>query len=199
MSMEKIKIDNETLLLAALKMDSHEAFVQIFRLYYPDLVFFVSRFIPDMETCEDIVQEAFIKIWANRKFLEIRTSLKTYLVSLVQNLALNEIKHRKVKTLYRNMYHEMIMSLPADEHILYTELNDAVENLFSQLDPEVLETYMLSRSHHLKYTEIAKKLNISVRTVEARISKTIRFLQSNLKDYKFAIFLTVVFQHLFMK
>ncbi len=199
MPMEKIKIDNETLLLAALKMDSHEAFVQIFRRYYPDLVFFVSRFIPDMETCEDIVQEAFIKIWANRKFLEIRTSLKTYLVSLVQNLALNEIKHRKVKTLYRNMYHEMIMSLPADEHILYTELNDAVENLFSQLDPEVLETYMLSRSHHLKYTEIAKKLNISVRTVEARISKTIRFLQSNLKDYKFAIFLTVVFQHLFMK
>lgn len=199
MSMEKIKIDNETLLLAALKMDSHEAFVQIFRRYYPDLVFFVSRFIPDMETCEDIVQEAFIKIWANRKFLEIRTSLKTYLVSLVQNLALNEIKHRKVKTLYRNMYHEMIMSLPADEHILYTELNDAVENLFSQLDPEELETYMLSRSHHLKYTEIAKKLNISVRTVEARISKTIRFLQSNLKDYKFAIFLTVVFQHLFMK
>lgn len=199
MSMEKIKIDNETLLLAALKMDSHEAFVQIFRRYYPDLVFFVSRFIPDMETCEDIVQEAFIKIWANRKFLEIRTSLKTYLVSLVQNLALNEIKHRKVKTLYRNMYHEMIMSLPADEHILYTELNDAVENLFSQLDPEVLETYMLSRSHHLKYTEIAKKLNISVRTVEARISKTIRFLQSNLKDYKFAIFLTVLFQHLFMK
>ena len=199
MSMEKIKIDNETLLLAALKMDSHEAFVQIFRRYYPDLVFFVSRFIPDMETCEDIVQEAFIKIWANRKFLEIRTSLKTYLVSLVQNLALNEIKHRKVKTLYRNMYHEMIMSLPADEHILYTELNDAVENLFSQLDPEVLETYMLSRSHHLKYTEIAKKLNISVRTEESRISKTIRFLQSNLKDYKFAIFLTVVFQHLFMK
>lgn len=199
MPMEKIKIDNETLLLAALKMDSHEAFVQIFRRYYPDLVFFVTRFIPDMETCEDIVQEAFIKIWANRKFLEIRTSLKTYLVSLVQNLALNEIKHRKVKTLYRNMYHEMIMSLPADEHILYTELNDAVENLFSQLDPEVLETYMLSRSHHLKYTEIAKKLNISVRTVEARISKTIRFLQSNLKDYKFAIFLTVVFQHLFMK
>ena len=199
MPMEKIKIDNETLLLAALKMDSHEAFVQIFRRYYPDLVFFVSRFIPDMETCEDIVQEAFIKIWANRKFLEIRTSLKTYLVSLVQNLALNEIKHRKVKTLYRNMYHEMIMSLPADEHILYTELNDAVENLFSQLDPEVLETYMLSRSHHLKYTEIAKKLNISVRTVEARISKTIRFLQSNLKDYKFAIFMTVVFQHLFMK
>ena len=142
------------------------------------------------------IQEAFIKIWSNRKILEIRTSLKTYLISLVQHLALNEIKHRKVKTLYQDMYHEMILALPADEHILYTELNDAVENLLSQLDPEVLETYTLSRTHHLKYTEIAKKLNISVRTVEARVSKTIKFLQKNLKGYKFIIYLTLLFQHL---
>ena len=94
------------------------------------------------------------------------------------------------------MYHEMILALPADEHILYTELNDAVENLLSQLDPEVLETYTLSRTHHLKYTEIAQKLNISVRTVEARVSKTIKFLQKNLKGYKSIIYLTLLFQHI---
>ena len=176
--MENEKFENEVLLLAALKLDSHEAFIQIFRKYYPDLVLFASRFILDTETCEDIVQEAFIKIWSNRKILEIRTSLKTYLISLVQHLALNEIKHRKVKTLYQDMYHEMILALPADEHILYTELNDAVENLLSQLDPEVLETYTLSR------------------TVEARVSKTIKFLQKNLKGYKFIIYLTLLFQHL---
>ena len=184
------------LLLAALKLDSHEAFIQIFRKYYPDLVLFASRFILDTETCEDIVQEAFIKIWSNRKILEIRTSLKTYLISLVQHLALNEIKHRKVKTLYQDMYHEMILALPADEHILYTELNDAVENLLSQLDPEVLETYTLSRTHNLKYAEIAQKLNISVRTVEARVSKTIKFLQKNLNGYKTVIYLTLLFQHI---
>lgn len=58
--MENEKFENEVLLLAALKLDSHEAFIQIFRKYYPDLVLFASRFIHDMETCEDIVQEAFI-------------------------------------------------------------------------------------------------------------------------------------------
>lgn len=194
--MENEKFENEVLLLAALKLDSHEAFIQIFRKYYPVLVLFASRFILDTETCEDIVQEAFIKIWSNRKILEIRTSLKTYLISLVQHLALNEIKHRKVKTLYQDMYHEMILALPADEHILYTELNDAVENLLSQLDPEVLETYTLSRTHNLKYTEIAQKLNISVKTVEARVSKTIKFLQKNLKGYKSIIYLTLLFQHI---
>lgn len=188
--------ENETLLLAALKLDSHEAFLQIFHKYYPDLVLFASRFILDSETCEDIVQEAFIKIWANRKILEIRTSLRTYLISLVQHLALNEIKHRKVRTLYQDTYHEMILALPADEHVFYTELNDAMQKLLSQLDPEVLETYSLSRTHHLKYTEIAEKLNISVRTVEARVSKAVKFLQKNLKGYKFIIYLTLLFHHL---
>lgn len=195
--MKNEKLENEMLLLAALKMDSHEAFMQIFRRYYPDLVLFASRFILDMETCEDIVQEAFIRIWTNRKILEIRTSLKTYLISLVQHLALNEIKHNKVKTLYQDTYHEMIMALPADEHILYSELNDAVDKLLSQLEPEVHETYILSRIHHLKYTEIAARMNISVRTVEARISKTVKFLRSNLKEYMFITYLMLLTQNLF--
>lgn len=190
------KFENEMLLVAALKIDSHEAFVKIFRHYYSDLVIFASRFIPDRETCEDIVQEAFVKIWTNRKVLEIRTSLRTYLISLVQHLALDEIKHRKVKTLYQDMNHEIIMSQPADEHVMYSELSDAIDNLLSQLSPDVLETYRLSRTHNLKYTEIAEKLNISVRTVESRVSKTIRFLQQNLKEYKIIIYLIITFQQL---
>lgn len=60
---------NDALLVAALKFDSHEAFVKIFRRYYPDLVHFTARFFPDKSLCEDIVQEAFIKVWTNRKKL----------------------------------------------------------------------------------------------------------------------------------
>lgn len=194
--MKNEKFENEMLLVAALKIDSHEAFVKIFLHYYSDLAIFASRFIPDKETCEDIVQEAFVKIWTNRKVLEIRTSLRTYLISLVQHLALDEIKHRKVKTLYQDMNHEIIMSLPADEHVMYSELSDAIDNLLSQLQPDVLETYRLSRTHNLKYTEIAEKLNISVRTVESRVSKTIKFLHQNLKDYKIIIYWILTFQHL---
>ncbi len=186
--------DNDMLLVAALRLDSHEAFVRIFRQYYPDMVLFASRFILDRETCEDIVQEVFIRIWSNRRILEIRTSLRTYLISLVQHLALNEIRHRKVRTLYQDMNHELILSLSAEEHILYSELNDAVEELLSKLEPEVRETYMLSRVKHLKYSEIASQLNISIRTVEARISKTMKYLQNNLRDYRSVIYLILSFQ-----
>ena len=75
MANEELK--NDALLVAALKFDSHEAFVRIFRRYYADLVRFSARFIPDKSTCEDIVQEAFIKVWTNRKKLEIDASIRS--------------------------------------------------------------------------------------------------------------------------
>lgn len=175
---------NDALLVAALKFDSHEAFVKIFRRYYADLVHFTARFFPDKSSCEDIVQEAFIKIWTNRKKLETDTTIRSYLISLVQNLALNELRHRKVKMSYQDMNHEIILSLSPDEHMFFSELSDAYETALAKLDPDVRETLILSRYEKLKYPEIAQRLNISVRTVEARISKALKFLQHNLLIYK---------------
>ena len=187
MASEEFK--NDALLVAALKLDSHEAFVKIFRQYYANLVRFTERFIPDKSTCEDIVQEAFIRVWINRKKLEPDTSIRSYLISLVQNLALNELRHRKVKMLYEDMTHEPILSLSPDEHMFFSELSDAYETALAKLDPEVRETLMLSRQEKLKYSEIAQRLNISVRTVESRISKVIKYLQQNLQIYKSLIFI----------
>lgn len=182
MANEELK--NDALLVAALKFDSHEAFVKIFRRYYPDLVHFTARFFPDKSLCEDIVQEAFIKVWTNRKKLETDTSIRSYLLSLVQNIALNELRHRKVKMTYQDMNHEIILSLSPDEHMFFSELSDAYETALAKLDPEVRETLFLSRYEKLKHREIAQRLNISVRTVEARISKALKFLQQNLRVYK---------------
>lgn len=178
------ELRNDALLVAALKFDSHEAFVKIFRAYYANLVRFTSRFIPDKCTCEDIVQEAFIRVWTNRKNLETNTSIRSYLISLVQNLALNELRHRKVEMSYQNMNRESILSLSPDEHMFYTELADAYETALAKLAPEVRDTLMLSRQEKLKYSEIATRLNVSVRTVEVRISKALKFLQQNLQTYK---------------
>lgn len=183
------ELKNDALLVAALKFDSHEAFVRIFRQYYPNLVLFTARFIPDKSSCEDIVQEAFIRIWTNRKKLEANTSIRSYLISLVQNLALNELRHRKVKMQYEDMGRETILSLSPDEHMFFSELSDAYETALARLDPEVRETLMLSRHERLKYSEIAQRLNISVRTVESRISKAIKFLQQSLQIYKSLVLL----------
>ncbi len=186
MANEELK--NDALLVAALKYDSHEAFVKIFRQYYANLVLFTARFIPDKSVCEDIVQEAFVKIWSNRKNLEIKTSIRSYLTTSVQNLALDELRHRKVKSNYREMNREAILSLSPEEHMFFTELSDALDNALEKLSPELRETLMLSRSEKLKYHEIAQRLNVSVRTVEVRISKALKYLRSVLGEYTYILF-----------
>lgn len=183
------ELKNDALLVAALKFDSHEAFVKIFRQYYANLVRFTARYVSDKSTCEDIVPEAFIRVWTNRKKLDTDTSFRSYLVSLVQNLALNELRHRKVKMMYDDMNHEKILTLSPDEHVFFSELSDAYESALEKLEPEVRETLLLSRQEKLKYTEIASRLNISVRTVEARISKAVKYLQQNLQIFRSPILL----------
>ncbi|MBD5234070.1 MAG: RNA polymerase sigma-70 factor [Bacteroidales bacterium] len=182
--------DDEALLMAALKTDSHEAFFVIFRRYYYFLVLFAGRFIQDRDTCEDIVQDVFTQFWHTRKSLEIKSSLRSYLTTLVQNLALNKLKHNKVEESYLQVYEELMSDTPEDV-LRFNELNEAIEQSLAKLAPEVRLTLMLSREEKLKYSEIAERLKISVKTVEARISKALRFIQADLERFKIIILLII--------
>ncbi len=187
MSTTSEEYKDEKLLVAALRLDSHEAFVRIFRQYYPNLVSFAGQFIPDKLTCEDIVQNIFLSLWQERKDLHIRSSLRSYLTVLVQNMCLNQIRHNKVKARYESEIHEAILSLSPEEHMFFSELNMAFDSTLSQMDPTLRETLLLSRDEKLKYPEIAERLNISVRTVEDRISRAMKLLRNNLRDFKYFI------------
>lgn len=184
--MKEEVFDDEALLMAALKTDSHEAFFVIFRRYYYFLVLYAGRFINDRYVCEDIVQDVFTQFWNNRKSLKIRSSIRAYLTTLVQNLALNKLKHKKVEEAYLKIYEELMTDSP-EEMLQFAELKEAIDKSMARLDPEVRKTLMLSRDERLKYMEIAERLKISVKTVEARISKALRSIQSDLDRFKFVI------------
>lgn len=186
--MKEEVFDDEALLMAALKTDSHEAFFVIFRRYYYSLVIFAGRFIQDRNTCEDIVQDVFTQFWYNRKSIDIKSSLRSYLTTLVQNFALNKLKHNKVEDAYLMVYEELMSTTPEDM-LMFSELNEAIDMSLAKLNPEIRLTLMLSRDEKLKYSEIAERLKISVKTVEARISKALRFIQTDLKHFKAIIIL----------
>ncbi len=196
MEMKSDEYKDEKLLVAALRLDSHEAFVRIFRHYYPNLVLFASQFIPDRLACEDIVQNIFIKIWSERKELKIKTSLRSFLITLVQNMCLDHIRHNKVKSRYASELHETILSLSPEEHMFYSELNKAFDDALSRMNPTLRETLLLSRHEKLKYSEIAERLGVSRRTVEDRVSKAMKFLRDNLKDYIYLIPITILLKEL---
>lgn len=180
MANEELK--NDTLLVAALKYDSHEAFVKIFRQYYANLVLFTARFIPDKSVCEDIVQEAFIKIWSNRKNLEIKTSIRSYLTTSVQNLALDELRHRKVKNNYLEMNREIILSLSPDEHMFFTELSDAIDNALEKLSPGLRVKYSSMASKGSRATAANLDHNIRIFFIIAEPRDVIPVLNNSFRS-----------------
>ena len=65
--------------------DSREAFKELFFEFYPALCIFAQRYVNDPETSEDIVQETFLKVWKNRKTIDIRLSFRNFLLTSVKN------------------------------------------------------------------------------------------------------------------
>lgn len=69
------------------------------------------------------------------------------------------------------------------DYVQFEELRDKIEEAIAALPEEIIETFRLSRFDELSYKEIAEKQSISIKTVEARISKALRILRVELKDF----------------
>ncbi|MFC2091028.1 sigma factor-like helix-turn-helix DNA-binding protein, partial [Bacteroidota bacterium] len=70
-----------------------------------------------------------------------------------------------------------------EEKIVATELEYRISEIVSDLPEQCRKIYTLSRVNGKKNLDIAKELNISIRTVETQISKALKLLRSNLQDF----------------
>ena len=182
---------DDRFLVIALKQDDKQAFTRLFHAYYKDLVLFGGTYIPEKSTCEDIVQNIFLKLWNDRKSLVIENSLKSYLLKAVRNYCLDELLHRRIidEHIAYELKSDSIDIDTTENYILYSDLCRQLKNALEQLPPQEREVFEMSRLENIKYQEIANRLNISVRTVEVRISKALKQLRILLKDFYLLLFL----------
>lgn len=182
--MGKLDKQQENFVLSALKQDNKEAFSLLFQTYYTDLVLFCGNFVKDKSSCEDIVQSIFMKLWNDRKKLQIETSLKSYLLKAVRNSCLDEFRHLEIVRQYESDYKSNALDFyDTENYILYSDLHDHLHRALQQVPELYRETFEMNRFEGLKYREIAEKLNVSERTVEVRVSKTLELLRKQLKDF----------------
>lgn len=175
----------EHYLLTALKQGSKEAFSFLFTAYYKDLVLFGGNFLPDREACEDIVQSVFLKLWADRFTLEINTSLKSYLLRSVRNSCLDEIRHKNIVRQHEayTLSASILDDLDTDNYILYSDLNQHLQEALMKIPEAYRSVFEMNRFKGMKYKEIAIQMNVSERTVEVRIGKTLELLRQYLKEF----------------
>jgi len=161
------------------------SFESIFRQYYQMLCSYAYRFVNDTDTAEEIVQELFYKLWEKRTELQITSSLKSYLFSAVHNRCLKFIEHRNVEAKYRTYYlqHGSEIDNEPQNSSNVRELQGIIENTLDSLPERCSRIFRLNRFDGLKYNEIAEKLSISVKTVEANMGKALKLLRRNLRQY----------------
>ena len=172
------------------KEGDKSAFSSIFIAYYPDLVMFATRFLNDLDSSQEIVQDVFVKFWEDRQKIVIASSLKSYLLKSVQNKCLDWLRHLKITDQYADtiLSTSTLLDYNTENYVLRSELEYNIEKILDQLPEEFAIPFRLNRYDGLKYHEIAEKLHVSQRTVEVRIGKALYALRKNLAEY----FITVV-------
>jgi RNA polymerase sigma-70 factor, ECF subfamily len=169
-----------------LKLGDEQAFELLFRMYYVRLCAFANKFLNDPEEAKEIVQNVFVKIWEGRDEIDPEDSLKSYLFKIAQNLSLNKLRRNKVESRYTEIYKLVYIEnqeFSAHESLLARELEEHISQSIGKLPGECRKVFELSRIEGLKYREIADTLNISIKTVEAQMSKALRSLRIELGDF----------------
>lgn len=169
------------------------AFEVLFRAYSVPLCAFALRYVTVPEVAEEIVQDVFLKIWVNRESWRPR-NVKSYLYGAVRNKALDHLAHQKVVQEWKgNAYHALETATRTPQHTLqYEELAAAIHKGIECLPERTRLVFILSRQHGLRYKEIAAALGISVKTVEAQMSRAFRLLQTHLTPHLHVLLLLVL-------
>ncbi|MFP4488473.1 MAG: RNA polymerase sigma-70 factor [Bacteroidales bacterium] len=157
-------------------------FETLFRSSYNPLVAYARTILKDTDTSEEIVQELFYVLWRDRKKIKIKTSVNAYLFRSVYNRCMHHMDHKKVMIKHENEVKKNLQGnsgSPEDE-INYKELHEKVAGIIERLPGRCAKIFCMSRFDGLKYAEIAKEMSISVKTVEANMSKALKEFRKEL-------------------
>jgi RNA polymerase sigma-70 factor (ECF subfamily) len=155
-----------------------------FDKYYAGLCVYAYRLLKSKSEAEDIVQDFFVRVLENRKNIKINNSVKSYFIRSIHNRCLDYIAHQKVIGNHEFYQQKMMSEEYFQEYpLIDTELKQQIEVAIQNLPDGIRETFILNRFEELSYQQIAKRENISVKTVEYRISKSLGILRKELGEY----------------
>lgn len=172
-------------LFTLVQRGDHEAFSIIFNKFYVDLLLYSGSFITDKTICEDIVQNVFLKFWSSASELNIKTSMKYYLLRMVRNLCIDYLRQQTQTRNHVHLYEvsSELIDYEVENYILQSELEKIIQNGLDDMKSEYRLVFEMNKFESKKYREIADILGVSVRTIEDRMRKALDHLREYLDQY----------------
>ncbi|MCG8309816.1 MAG: RNA polymerase sigma-70 factor [Cytophagales bacterium] len=163
------------------------AFKQFYDIYYPKLINFARLFLRDFSLVQEVVSDVFYKILQNPSLLEQSNDIDNYLFISVKNQAINCQKRVKVFGNYSSVEDVKDYLIPEKSNpekiLVETELYDVVWKIVEEMPPKRRTIYMMIKEDGMKYKQVAKLLDISVKTVESHMHEAMKPIRKAVKDY----------------
>lgn len=167
-------------------------FRKYYDLYYDQLCHFLNFYTQDITVIEDVLQEVYLKLWENRDEIEIQY-IKTYLFHAAKNRVLNHLRdEQNHHYLLENWFNQQKQEKQGRECYDIEQFTSVLNKAIDQLPGKCREIFLLSRQEKLTYKQIAEKLDISVKTVEAQMGIALKRIKETLGTTSFSLLLWII-------
>ncbi len=202
MTIEKTDLDD--FFFHRFKKGDELAFEKIFKSNHHQIIGFCNQFINDKDKSKSLAQETFINLWINREKIETINGIKAFLYTYAKSSCLNYIRHKKVISKYEDkqlqlkedqLNREVLESLDFSS-LEFTEFEELIKQSINKLPEKCRQVFTMSRFEGKMNKEIAENLNISIKSVEANMTRALKTLRSDLSEYLPVILVQLIMQYI---
>jgi RNA polymerase sigma-70 factor (family 1) len=160
------------------------AFTQLYLHFGKKLNLFALSLVRSKEIAEELVEDVFVKLWANRHRISGIQNITVYLYVAVKNRALNQLS-QKAKELIAAPFDYLdttVDEFAADPYdlMITSEMMAQMQHAIETLPPRCKMIFKLVREDGLKYKEVAEILNISVNTIDVQMAIAVKKICTSL-------------------
>jgi RNA polymerase sigma-70 factor, ECF subfamily len=184
-------LDEDRAWVERIRQGDEAAFHDLFRTFYDPLCRFVEGFVRRRDVAEELVQSLFLTLWIRRDGWAVRDTLRTYLFATARNHALNHWKRERLFDGYvarawarRDRAVEIRITTNADTRLVSEEVEASVRRAIAALPGRYAPVLQLRWEHGMTYAEIARILDLPVKTVETRAGRALRMLRPALEGLR---------------
>jgi len=166
----------------------YNEFQHLFDDLYVPLCRFALKFLNNTSLAEDVVQDTFVYLWENRNRLSFSDGINQYLYTTVKNKSLNILQKKYIKSVSILPNDKEIMTIgskqpTAQELLECKELEKILEDALNNLPEKCRIIFSMKRFGDMTNNEIAEKLNVSVKTVEAQTTIAMKKLTAYVNNH----------------
>ncbi|THU39622.1 sigma-70 family RNA polymerase sigma factor [Niastella caeni] len=168
-------------LLQQLHQSDEGAFAEIYNRYWKQLYLSALNILQVKEAAQDAVQEVFISLWKRREAVQI-DALPSYLHQAVRFQVFKAIRAEKTDQDFFNRLAGISKDILIEDPVLFKEMETLYQQLIQSLPADEQEIFLLHRDDGLTYKQIAEQKNISVKTVEKKMSHALKEIRFGIDD-----------------